>query len=127
MDDTAAGIVAAVHAAWASAFARRDVTQLERLYTVDALFYGSAATLYRGREGVRAYFTLLPARFKQARFGAASVILLAPAVIAASGPVLFTVEQDGGSTDLPYRMTHVLACQAGAWLIATHHASPVPG
>ena len=126
-DRSPAGIVAAMHAAWQDAFAQRDPGLLASLYTADALFYGSAETLYRGRDGVRAYFTQLPPRFKRARFAEAAVVVLARDVIAASGPVAFAVEQDGVATTLPYRMTHVLCWQDCAWLIATHHASPVPG
>ena len=115
-----------IHSAWTEAFARRDVIRLAALYTHDAAFYGSAPQLSRGREGVRRYFTELSPRFKLARFGDAAIVGLAPTVFAASGPVEFTTEQGSVLAIHPYRMTHVLTLLGGIWLIATHHASPVP-
>ncbi len=118
--------VTGIQAAWAEAFANRDVARLESLYTDDAVFYGSAPPLYRGRQGVRQYFSQLSPRFQRARFAEATVVVLAPTAIAASGGVDFAAEQDGVQMTLPYRMTHVLVLRGEAWLIATHHASPVP-
>lgn len=115
-----------IHSAWAEAFAKRDVARLAALYTHDAAFYGSAPQLYQGREGVRQYFTELSPRFRRARFGDAAVVGLAPTAFAASGPVEFTTEQEGVPAIHPYRMTLVLILLGGIWLIATHHASPVP-
>lgn len=115
MDPAFSAVVTNIHAAWTEAFARRDVARLEALYTPDAAFYGSAPQLYRGREGVRRYFTQLPTRFKRARFADAAVVVLAPTAIAASGLVEFASEQDGVHATLPYRMTQVLTQQSGTW------------
>ena len=119
-------VVAGVQAAWAGAFERRDVPALAALYAPDAAFYGSRAELYRGREGVTRYFTVLPPRFKRAVFGTPALVPLAPGAVAASGPVTFETEEDGTARFLRYRMTHVLVEGGGRWLIATHHASPEP-
>lgn len=126
MDLSLPGHAAHVQGAWAEAFAKRDVERLASLYTHDAAFYGSAPQLFLGREGVRRYFAALSPRFKTARFGTASITVLAPTALAASGPVEFTTVEDGVHTVLPYRMTHVLRLLDGTWLIAAHHASPVP-
>ena len=72
------------------------------------------------------YFAALPVRYRRAVFGEAAVDILAPGVIAASGPVLFEVEDSGGTARLPYRMTHVLVAHGDDWRIAVHHASPEP-
>lgn len=118
--------VAHVQGAWAEAFSKRDVERLASLYTHDAAFYGSEPRLFLGRNGVRQYFAALSPKFKTARFGTASITVLAPTALAASGPVEFTTVEDGVHTVLPYRITHVLRLVAGIWLIAAHHASPVP-
>lgn len=127
MNGRECGIVRSVQAAWADAFAARDVARLAALYAEDAAFYGSAPGLSRGQAGVRGYFAGLSARYRRAVFGKAAVDVLAPGVIAASGPVLFEVEDGGVTARLPYRMTHVLVAQGGGWRIAVHHASPEPG
>lgn len=126
-DAEAAAAVAAVQAEWADAFARRDAAGLAALYAEDAAFYGSLPALYRGRDGVREYFSLLPPRYRWARFGAPALVALGPGAVAASGPVEFGTEEDGRQEVLRYRITHVLVRSGATWLIAAHHASPVPG
>ena len=121
-----ADIVVCLQAAWAEAFERRDVQALAALYTADAAFYGSRAELYRGREGVTDYFTVLPPRFKRARFDRPALVALAPGAVAASGPVTFETSEEGAVRLLRYRMTHVVVERDGRCLIATHHASPEP-
>ena len=121
-----AEIVAGVQAAWADAFGRRDVPALAAFYTPDAAFYGSSAELFRGQDGVARYFTLLPPRFKRARFAAPALVVLAPEAVAASGPVTFETAENGVVETLRYRMTHVMVQRDGHTRIATHHASPEP-
>jgi ketosteroid isomerase-like protein len=55
-DDIAADIIAK----WSAAFAKLDAAALSSLYSTHVLFYGSNPTLYRGRDGVKSYFTGLP-------------------------------------------------------------------
>ena len=126
MDCSPALVIGRTHAAWADAFARRDSNQLAALYSRKAAFYGSVPQLYRGREGVRQYFTTLSPGYRSARFAEPSITVLTPTAFAASGPVEFTVQEGGVERIVAYRMTHVLALQDGTWLIAVHHASPVP-
>jgi ketosteroid isomerase-like protein len=50
-DDVASNVIAK----WSAAFAKLDADALCQLYSRHALFYGSNPTLYRGRDGVKAY------------------------------------------------------------------------
>lgn len=120
-------IVAAVHAAWTDAFAPREPARLAALYTDDATLYGSTATLHRGRAGVHDYFAGLSERFLRVTFWPWAIVVPAPRVLAASGPVTFAIGSNGTVRDMPYRMTHVLVQRGARWLIAAHHASPAPG
>ena len=126
METTAAEIVAATQRQWADAFKERSWSRLADFYTLDAAFYGSTPELYRGRAGVLAYFQALPPIYVRATFGTSFLVLPAPGIIIASGPVTFDVADNGATRALPYRITQVLVEQAESWLIATHHASPRP-
>ena len=53
-------IVAGVMAKWTAAFSKLDADALSSLYSRHALFFGSNPNLYRGRDGVAAYFRGLP-------------------------------------------------------------------
>jgi len=55
-DDTVAGIMGR----WASAFTKLDAKTLASLYSKNAFFFGSNPNLYRGQDGVAAYFSGLP-------------------------------------------------------------------
>lgn len=116
--------VEALHAEWKDAFEKRDVDTLVALYAPQTAFWGSTNDLYTDPEGVRRYFTILPPSYKRSNWARPHVIRLSDDVLAASGNVVFIREVDGADVELPYRMTHVLVRQSGAWKIATHHASP---
>ena len=53
-------IVSGIMAKWAAAFSKLDADALASLYSKNALFFGSNPTLYRGQDGVAAYFNGLP-------------------------------------------------------------------
>jgi ketosteroid isomerase-like protein len=52
-DETVSGVIAK----WSAAFNRLDADALARLYSGNAFFFGSKSQLYRGNEGVAAYFS----------------------------------------------------------------------
>ena len=56
----AEGIVVGIIEKWSAHFTRLDADALASLYSKSAFFFGSNPTLYRGREGVAAYFNGLP-------------------------------------------------------------------
>ena len=126
MNETLAAAASEVQTAWADAFARRDVDALVALYTPQAAFYGSTATLHTDRAGIRRYFETLPDGFSRARYATPHILPLGPDRLVASGGVVFTVETAGESRDLAYRMTHVMVRDDKGWRIAAHHASPSP-
>ena len=45
---------------WAAAFSKLDADALASLYSKNAFFFGSNPKLYRGNDGVAAYFNGLP-------------------------------------------------------------------
>ena len=53
-------IVSGIMAKWAAAFSRLDAEALSSLYSKHAFFFGSNPNLYRGNDGVQAYFEGLP-------------------------------------------------------------------
>ena len=55
-DETVSGIIGK----WSAAFNRLDAATLASLYSKNVFFFGSKSQLYRGREGVAAYFNALP-------------------------------------------------------------------
>jgi ketosteroid isomerase-like protein len=55
-DETVTGIIEN----WSAAFNRLDADALAGLYSSNAFFFGSKSQLYRGNEGVAAYFSALP-------------------------------------------------------------------
>src|SRR6266511_6316354 len=53
-------IVSGIMGKWATAFSKLDATALASLYSRNAFFFGSNPNLYRGKDGVAAYFEALP-------------------------------------------------------------------
>jgi ketosteroid isomerase-like protein len=53
-------IVSGIMGRWAAAFTKLDAATLASLYSCNAFFFGSNPKLYRGNDGVRAYFEGLP-------------------------------------------------------------------
>jgi hypothetical protein len=113
---------AAVRTRWTDAFNAGDVNGLVALYAKDALFYGSTATLFRGQDGVRMYFSHLAPGLK-AQMGEQSVVAIDPNVLLSSGLVEFT-RPDGAV--VPFRLTLALVRVGDQWFIAQHHASLLP-
>ena len=60
MQSSADDVVSSIIAKWSAGFQKLDAAALAALYSRHALFYGSNPTLYRGNEGVTAYFNALP-------------------------------------------------------------------
>jgi uncharacterized protein (TIGR02246 family) len=113
---------AAVLARWEQVYNSGDVDKFVALYTKDALLFGSTASLFSGSEGIRSYFTKLPAGIK-AKMGDQQAIAVGPDVLLSSGLVDFTLKN---GTVLPFRLTVAIVRVDGQWLIAQHHGSPVP-
>jgi uncharacterized protein (TIGR02246 family) len=116
-------VVAAHTAKWAAAFSKMDVKALASLYSTNAFFFGSNPNLYRGIDGVTAYFSGLPkwlsrrVEFTDVRTGQA-----ADNLVNFAGTASFFVD---GNTEplLAVKMTWVIIREDGDWKIVSHHAS----
>jgi len=100
----------------------RHADALASLYSKNAFFYGSNPKLYRGNEGVAAYFNALP------RWSSPSVqftdLMTAPVgsdLINVAGTASFVVDE--GAAPLSVKLTWVIVREAGDWKIASHHVS----
>lgn len=115
----AAGTAAVLRAAWAKAFAARDLDALAALYAPDVLFFGSTPELFRGHAGVRAYFAGLSPDVALEAFEEPELVCVAPGVFATAGFWRFRF----GAEQRRYRLTWVVAARDGGWFIAQHHAA----
>jgi ketosteroid isomerase-like protein len=120
--NAAAGIVSGIMAKWAAGFSRLDADKLSSLYSKHALFFGSNPKLYRGREGVAAYFNALP-RWRSSAVEFTDVVAeqASPDLINVAATASFDV--DHGATKLSVKITWVIVREDGDWKIVSHHVS----
>jgi len=122
MPDEADDIASAVIARWSAGFSKLDADALAALYSQHAFFFGSNPTLYRGRDGVKAYFNGLPrwntprVQFSEVRTERVNDGLVNMAAIA-------SFFLDGDAPSLAVKITWVIAREDGDWKIACHHVS----
>ena len=115
-------IASAIIARWSAGFSKLDAETLAALYSRHAFFFGSNPTLYRGRDGVKAYFDGLPrwqgprVQFSEVRTERVNADLVNMAGIA-------SFFLDGDAPSLTVKITWVIAREDGAWKIACHHVS----
>jgi uncharacterized protein (TIGR02246 family) len=124
MPSASDNIVSGIIEKWSAGFNKLDASALASLYSKDAFFFGSNPRLYRGREGVMAYFNALPRwRSPTVQF---SDRVTAPAgtdVINFAATASFDV--DDGALKLSVRISWVIVREDGGWKIASHHVSSV--
>jgi uncharacterized protein (TIGR02246 family) len=117
-DDTVSGIIDK----WSVSFNKLDADALASLYSKNAFFFGSNPTLYRGNEGVAAYFNALPrwnsptVQFTDIRTAAVGADL-----INFAGTASFFISE--GEPPLSVKITWVIAREDGDWKIVSHHVS----
>ena len=117
-DEIASDIIAK----WSARFGKLDADALAALYSKGAFFFGSNPTLYRGRDGVKAYFNGLPrwvaprVQFSEVRTERVNPDLVNMAAIA-------SFFLDGEAPSLAVKITWVIAHEDGDWKIACHHVS----
>ncbi len=114
-----ARIAGDLRALWAQAFAVRDLGGLVGLYAPDALLFGSTPQLFKGHEGVRAYFAGLSPDVTLEAFEEPELVSVAPGVFATAGFWRFRF----GAEPRLYRLTWVVAERDGGWRIVQHHAA----
>ena len=117
---TATPTVEALLAEWIAAFNAHDLDRHMKLYTKDAILFGSVDELQKGRDRIKSYFGGRPPGMRVKSYPMPEVREVAPDVVVTGGHVDFA---DGDSPS-PYRMTWVLVKKDGNWRIAQHHGSP---
>jgi uncharacterized protein (TIGR02246 family) len=122
MQNTADDIVSGIMGGWAAAFTKLDARALASLYSKNAFFFGSNPKLYRGTDGVQAYFEGLP-RWPSptVQFSDVNTTHARPDVINFAGTATFMVE--AGAEPLTVKITWVIVREDGDWKIASHHVS----
>ena len=105
----------AARATWEQTFNSGDADKIAALYTRDAMMFGSTAPLFTGTDGVRTYFSKLPAGIK-VKMGDQQAIPHGPDLLFSSGFADFTL---ANGTVLPYRLTLALVKVDGKWLVAS--------
>ena len=117
-DETVSGIIGK----WSAAFNRLDAATLASLYSKNVFFFGSKSQLYRGREGVAAYFNALPRwASPTVQFTDRATAQVNPDLINFAGIATFVVEE--GAAPLSVKITWVITSEDGDWKIASHHVS----
>ena len=122
MPSAADDIVSGIIAKWSAGFERLDAAALASLYSRSAFFFGSNPALYRGRDGVAAYFNALPRwRSPAVQFTDVVTELVSPDLINLAAIASFVVDE--GATTLSVKITWVIAREDGDWKIVSHHVS----
>jgi uncharacterized protein (TIGR02246 family) len=122
MQNAADEIVSRVIANWSAGFVKLDANALASLYSRNAFFFGSNPSLYRGQDGVAAYFNGLPKwRSRSVEFTDVRVAEAAANVINMAATVSFVLDE--GATTLSVKITWVIVREDGDWKIVSHHVS----
>jgi uncharacterized protein (TIGR02246 family) len=122
MRDVADDTVSAIIEKWSAAFNRLDADALASLYSRNAFFFGSNPRLYRGNDGVKAYFKVLPRwASPTVRFTDRAIVQVNADLINFAATASFVVEE--GAPPLLVKITWVVVREDGIWKIASHHVS----
>jgi uncharacterized protein (TIGR02246 family) len=122
MRSAADDIVSGIMEKWAAGFTGLDADALASLYSRHAFFFGSNPNLYRGRDGVAAYFNALPRwNSPTVQFSDVATAFVNPELINIAGTASFVVDE--GARLLSVKISWVIAREDGEWKIASHHVS----
>ena len=119
---TADEIVSAIIRKWSAGFSKLDAAALALLYSTNTFFFGSNPTLYRGQEGVKAYFNALP-RWSSptVQFTEVRTAQVSPDLINFAGTANFDLGDE--APPLVVKISWVIAREDGEWRIVSHHVS----
>ena len=107
-DDIVSGIIEK----WTAGFTAMDVAALASLYSRNAFFFGSNPSLYRGQDGVAAYFSGLPKwRSRSTEFTEVRAAQAGPDLINMAAIASFVADE--GATKLSVKMTWVIVREDG--------------
>jgi ketosteroid isomerase-like protein len=122
MQDAAGDTVSDVIEKWSAGFCKLDAGALSSLYSRNAFLFGSNPTLYRGHDGVAAYFNALPRwRSPSVRFTEISSAQVNTDLINFAGTANFDLGEEG--SPLSVKISWVIAREDGDWKIVSHHVS----
>lgn len=117
-DDT----VSAIIKKWSAGFSKLDAATLASLYSKNAFFFGSNPALYRGQDGVKAYFNGLPRWSSPAvQFTDVTTAQVSPDLINLAGTANFDLGDE--APPLSVKISWVIVREDGEWKIASHHVS----
>jgi ketosteroid isomerase-like protein len=117
-------VIAGALQKWSDAFAKKDWDAMAGLYSSEALFYGSTPPLYKGLDGVKAYFAALPPMVgATVAFKDLTVVPVGANLINMAGIATFTVP--GAPAPAVFRITQSYVNDGSAWKIVSHHVSRV--
>ena len=117
-DDIVSGIIEK----WSAGFNKLDAGALASLYSKNVFFFGSKSSLYRGNDGVAAYFNALPrwssptVQFTDRATTQVNSDLINFAAIAS-----FAVSEN--DPPLSVKISWVIAREDDDWKIVSHHVS----
>jgi ketosteroid isomerase-like protein len=115
-------IVSTIMGRWATAFSSLDAGALASFCSSNAFFFGSNPNLYRGNDGVQAYFEGLPRwTSPTVQFTDVRTAHAAADVINVAGIATFVVDAD--AEPLRVKITWVIIRERGEWKIVSHHVS----
>ena len=115
-------IVSDIIEKWSAGFGKLDAGALASLYSKEAFFFGSNPRLFRGREGVAAYFNALPRwRSPTVQFSDRVTAPVGADVINFAATASFDVDDD--ALRLSVKISWVIVREDGDWKIASHHVS----
>src|SRR5216684_4516875 len=104
---------------WSAGFSKLDADALASLYSNNAFFFGSNPTLYRGQQGVAAYFNALPRWDSPAvQFTDVRTAEVNPDLINFAGTASFSLGE--GEPPLSVKISWVIAREDGEWRIVSH-------
>jgi uncharacterized protein (TIGR02246 family) len=122
MSGDADNVVSAIIGKWSAAFGKLDAEALAALYSRNAFFFGSNPTLYRGRDGVAAYFNGLQRwRAPRVEFVDRHTGQVSPDLINFAATANFSLDDD--AAPLSVKITWVIAQEDSDWKIVSHHVS----
>jgi uncharacterized protein (TIGR02246 family) len=123
MQNVAGDTVSGIIRKWSAAFNKLDAKALASLYSKNAFFFGSKPSLYRGNDGVAAYFNALP-RWSSptVEFTDRAIAQVGSDLINFAALASFVVSDD--TPPLSVKISWVIAREDGDWKIVSHHVSP---
>lgn len=110
---------------WSAIYSANDRDALVGLYAPDAILLGTTSpVISEGTEGIRKYFEELPGSGRKNSIVERRTIVLSETSVVGTGFYNFARAAEN-DTPRRSRFTFLVVKQAGRWMIAHHHSSPL--